>query len=220
MAFGDSSPAVMRNRYYLNAVPNVVTSHLLAIFILKMGLVCNAAEQIESASQLKHHTYLIWPVIQGYALLPLHNNLSMFVTQSPRWHVSIIILPIVNQSQLHLLVLLFFSLFLCCLLFLSGDLAWKSSHYSHNWKCLKCKCSHSQSQGTRAKRLSHCEFFMLGSNAFLLKSARQMLMLLWELMKVLAYKHLVIHYRGSQQPATAGLFFNCKGRKGRTSCFN
>lgn len=118
----------------------------------------------------------------------------------------------------------FTSLFLGCILFLSGVLSgvltWKSSHYSHNWKCLTCKCSHSQSQGMRVKRLSHCEFFMPGSNAFLLKSARQMLMLLWELMKVLAYKHLVIHYHGFQQPATARLFFNCKSRRGRTSYFN
>lgn len=42
------------------------------------------AEQIESASQLKCHTYLILPVIQGYALLPLHNTLSMFVTPAPK----------------------------------------------------------------------------------------------------------------------------------------
>lgn len=110
-------PAVMRNRYYLTVVPNVVTSHLLPILTFKMGLVCNTAEQIESASQLKCHTYLIWPVIQGYALLLLHNNLSMLVIQSQRWHVGIVILPIVNQGQLHLLMFLFSLLFFsvaCC----------------------------------------------------------------------------------------------------------
>lgn len=78
-----SSPAVAYNRYYLDAVPNAVTSHLLHTFILETGLVCITAEQIESVSQLKRHTYLIWPVIQGYALLPLHNTLSMFATLAP-----------------------------------------------------------------------------------------------------------------------------------------
>lgn len=84
MASNLSSTAVVCNRYYLNAVPNVFTSHLLRTLILGTGLVCNTAEQIESASQLKRHTYLIRPVIQGYALLPLHNTLSMFVTPVPK----------------------------------------------------------------------------------------------------------------------------------------
>jgi len=42
------------------------------------------AEQIESASQLKRHTYLILPVIQGYALLPLYNTFSMFATRAAK----------------------------------------------------------------------------------------------------------------------------------------
>lgn len=83
-AFNLSSPAVVHIRYYLNVVPNVVTSHLPHTLILETGLVCNTAKQIESASQLKRHTYLIRPVIQGYALLPLHNTLSMFVTPAPK----------------------------------------------------------------------------------------------------------------------------------------
>lgn len=84
VVFNLSSPAVVHNRYYLDVVPNVVTSHLLHTLILETGLVCNTAEQIESASQLKRHTYLIQPVIQGYALLPLHNTLSMFVAPTPK----------------------------------------------------------------------------------------------------------------------------------------
>lgn len=79
-----SSPVATKNRYYLNVVPNVVTSHLLLAPILETGFVCNTAEQIESASQLKRHTYLIRPVIQGHALLALHNTLAMFVTPAPK----------------------------------------------------------------------------------------------------------------------------------------
>lgn len=77
-----SAPVVMHNRYYLDVVPVVTTPHLLHTIILATGLVCNKAEQIESASQLKCHTYLIRPVIQGYALLPLHNTFSTFVTSA------------------------------------------------------------------------------------------------------------------------------------------
>ena len=79
-----SSPTAVCTRYYLNVVPNVVTSHLPHTLIFETGLVCNTAEQIESASQLKRHTYLIRPVIQGHALLLLHNTLSMFVTPAPK----------------------------------------------------------------------------------------------------------------------------------------
>lgn len=57
---------------------NVVTSHPYS-----WDRPLHTTEQIESASQLKHHTYLIQPVIRGYALLPLHNTLSMSVTPAP-----------------------------------------------------------------------------------------------------------------------------------------
>lgn len=82
-AFNLCLPAVMPNRYYLRAVPTGATPHLLYAIILETGLVCSKAEQIESASQLKRHTYLIRPVIQGYALLPLHNTLSHVCNPSP-----------------------------------------------------------------------------------------------------------------------------------------
>lgn len=72
------------NRYYLDVEPDAVTSHLLHNLILETGLVCNTAEQIESASQLKHHTYLIRPAIRANGLLPLHNTLATFITPAPR----------------------------------------------------------------------------------------------------------------------------------------
>lgn len=84
LAFALSLPAVMHNRYYLDVVPIVTTPHLLHTIILKTGLVCSKAEQIESASQLKRHTYLIQPVIQGYALLPLHNTISHVCNSAPK----------------------------------------------------------------------------------------------------------------------------------------
>lgn len=84
VAFNLSPPAVMHNWYYLDVVPIVATPHLLHTIILETGLVCSKAEQIESASQLKRHTYLIRPVIQGYALLPLHNTLSHVCNPGPR----------------------------------------------------------------------------------------------------------------------------------------
>lgn len=43
----------------------------------------NMATQIESASQLKCHIYFIRTVIQGYPLVPLHNNLSTLVPPTP-----------------------------------------------------------------------------------------------------------------------------------------
>lgn len=97
-------------------MPNVFNSHLLHTLILETGLVCSTAKQIESASQLKHRTYLIRPVIRGHALLPLHNTLSMFVTSAPQGSVeSIVISLIVNRGQLHFFLpfLLSFSVGFC-----------------------------------------------------------------------------------------------------------
>lgn len=84
MAFNLSSPAAVHYGHHRNISPNVVTSHLLRTLILDTALVCNTVRQIESASQLKHHSYLIRPVKQGYALLTLHNTLSMFVNPAPK----------------------------------------------------------------------------------------------------------------------------------------
>ena len=102
--FSLSSPAAVHNRYYLDVMPTVVTFHLLHTLILATGLVCNMAEQIESASQLKRHTYLMQPVIQGYALLPLHNTLSMFVTPTPKVELKYCHFTYCkpSQGQLHL----------------------------------------------------------------------------------------------------------------------
>ena len=112
-------PAVVHNTYYLNAVPNIVTSHLLHTLILETGLVGNTAEQIESASQLKRCTYLIQPVIQGYALLPLHNTLSMFATPTPKVELKYCHFTYckLGPGQLHLQLPLSF---LCCFMLLSG----------------------------------------------------------------------------------------------------
>lgn len=67
------------------------------------GAVCNTAQQIESASQLKRHTYLIRPVIQGHALLPLHNTLSLFVTTAPpRRRQAFVIWLIAKKDRFHL----------------------------------------------------------------------------------------------------------------------
>lgn len=104
MVFNLTLPAVMHNRFFLNVVPNIVTSHLLHTLILETGLVGNTAQQIESASQLKRHTYLIQPVIQGYALLPLHNTFSMFVTPTPKIELKYCHFTYckLGQGQLHL----------------------------------------------------------------------------------------------------------------------
>lgn len=101
MAFALPLPAAIHNRYYLDVVPIVATPHLLHTIILETGLVCSKAEQIESASQLKRHTYLIQPVIQSYALFPLHNTLSHVCNPSPQGSCIVISL-IVTQGQLHL----------------------------------------------------------------------------------------------------------------------
>lgn len=60
--------------------------------------VCNTAQQIESASQLKRHTYLIRPVIQGHALLPLHNTLSLFVTTAPQGSVKLLSFDLLQRK--------------------------------------------------------------------------------------------------------------------------
>lgn len=62
------------------------------------GAVCNTAQQIESASQLKRHTYLIRPVIQGHALLPLHNTLSLFVTTAPQGSVKLLSFDLLQRK--------------------------------------------------------------------------------------------------------------------------
>lgn len=147
MAFNLSSPDVVHNRYNLDVVANVVTSHLLHALILETGLVCNTAEKIESASQLKRHTYLIRPAIQGYALLPLHNTHSMFVTPCPKVALAYCHFTYCKPRPAPPLATLFRSLLLSVIVrsFSLGHL-YLSSHYSNNHKRLLCKCTHSRSQ--------------------------------------------------------------------------
>lgn len=217
MAFNLLSEAVVNNRYPLNVVPNVVTTHTLPTLFRQA---CNFAERIESASQLERHTYLILPVI----LYCLCITLSMFVTPNPPPKVALKFChftyckprPAPRPASLFCSPLLFVivrsSLW-------GADTKVHITHIITNAFHVNAHIAdHSGRGGTETR--CHREFIVPGTNAFSLKSAWEMVMLLRELMDVLAYKHLVIHYCGSERPASLGLFFNCTDCKGRTSCFN